>query len=595
MRLHSVPSGSVPLAAADERETSAQRCASWTIGHRKGAQASGSLNATTSADRGWLMGNDANAGTRRAWRPRGRLNSVRSAGLELVLPASLDGAGLVALLSDRLELGVSRPRTLDRVLLDTFDGRLRAAGLSAELTAPRTLSVREPGAPPRTAEVAPAARHLLEELPPGPVRDRLAGVLGVRALLPLVRVQSTMRPLAVLNGDAKTVVRLELEQSEVVGEGVRPSALAPRLWVRPVLGYDNAFERVARQLTGELGLASAPAPLLDEAVALAGVRCPGASSKPGAGLARGTPAHEAAGTVLLRLADMAAENLAGTLEDLDTEFLHDLRVSVRRARSVLRQLRGVFPPAERARLRDELRWVQALTGPVRDLDVQLLEWDELTGWLPPDRRADLAPLHRLVSQRRRAALRALRRGLRGRRFAAVLDEWRALAPAGPPGPGVADDQPRAELAIEAVAGDRIRSVYRRMVRDGLLVDDESPEGALHDLRKRGKELRYLLELFGGLYPSSVVKPAVSALKGLQDVLGRFQDRAVQADLLGGLGEELAAERGGPQALMALGLVVEALLADQAAAREEFAERFGVFASPRRRPRMNETFARLATA
>ena len=520
---------------------------------------------------------------------------MRSAGLELVLPASLDGAGLVALLSDRLELGVGRPRTLDRVLLDTFDGRLRAAGLSAERTAPQTLSVREPGAPPRRAEVAPAARHLLEELPPGPVRNRLAGVLGARALLPLVRVRSTMRPLNVLNGDAKTVVRLELEQGEVVGDKVRPSPLAPRLWVRPVLGYDNVFERVARKLTGELRLASAPAPLLDEAVELAGVPPPGASSKPGAGLARGTPAQQAAGIVLLRLADIAAENVAGTVEDLDTEFLHDLRVSVRRARSVLRQLRGVFPPAERARLRDELRWVQAFTGPVRDLDVQLLQWDELTSWLPPERRADLAPLHGLLSRRRTAALRALRRGLRGRRFAAVLDEWRALAAAGSPGPAVADDRPRADLAIEAVAGDRIRTVYRRMVRDGLVIDDESPQEALHDLRKRGKELRYLLELFGGLSPGPVVKPAVSTLKTLQDVLGRFQDRAVQADLLRGLRDELAAEPGGPQALMALGLVVEAVLADQAAAREEFAERFGVFASSRRRARMNETFARLASA
>ena len=93
----------------------------------------------------------------------------------------------------------------------------------------------------------------------------------------------------------------------------------------------------------------------------------------------------------------------------------------------------------------------------------------------------------------------------------------------------------------------------------------------------------------------MVKPAVSTLKTLQDVLGRFQDRAVQADLLRGLRDELAAEPGGPQALMALGLVVEAVLADQAAAREEFAERFGVFASSRRRARMNETFARLASA
>ena len=180
--------------------------------------------------------------------------------------------------------------------------------------------------------------------------------------------------------------------------------------------------------------------------------------------------------------------------------------------------------------------------------------------------------------------------MRSRRFAESLVEWRALAACSPaPDPA---DRPRAELAIEAVAGDRIRSVYGRMVRDGLRIGDESPPEALHDLRKRGKELRYLLELFGSLFPGSVVKPTVSALKGLQDVLGRFQDRAVQTELLRGLGDELAAEPGGPPALMALGLAVEALLADQGAAREDFAERFQVFASSHQRALMDDTFPNL---
>jgi CHAD domain-containing protein len=518
---------------------------------------------------------------------------VRSAGLELLLPASLDGAALARMLADRLEVEVGRPRTLDRVLLDSFDGRLRAAGLSAELSAgrgaERTLTLREPGAPPRTASVAPAARHLAEELPPGPVRDRLAEVLGVRALLPIVRVRSRTRTVAVLNGDAKTVVRLELEQAEVAGDGRARSLLAPRLRVRPVLGYDGAFERVARELTRGLGLATAPVTLFDEAATLAGARPEGTSSKVGVKLARGTRSDEAAGAVLSRLADIAEENLAGALDDLDTEFLHDLRVSVRRARSVLRELRGVHPPAARARLRVELRWVQELTGPVRDLDVQLLEWSELTAALPAERAAELAPLHELLSRRRAAALSAMRRGLRSRRFARSLAEWRALASGH--GQGPAADRPRAGMPIEAVAGDRIRSVYRRMVRDGRRIDDDSPAEALHDLRKRGKELRYLLELFGGLFPGSVVKPMISALRGLQDVLGRFQDRAVQAELVRGLGGELAVRPGGPEALMAVGLVVEALHADQAAARRAFAERFEVFASRERRDVVGATFPR----
>ena len=129
---------------------------------------------------------------------------------------------------------------------------------------------------------------------------------------------------------------------------------------------------------------------------------------------------------------------------------------------------------------------------------------------------------------------------------------------------------RADAPIEAVAAERIRKVYRRMVRDGRAIDDDSPDEALHELRKRGKELRYLLELFGGLFPSDVVKPMVSALKDLQDVLGRFQDRSVQVEMLRGTADELARQPGGPGADRRRAGHLDALQADQRRARERFA-------------------------
>jgi hypothetical protein len=87
--------------------------------------------------------------------------------------------------------------------------------------------------------LASAPRHLAEELLAGPVRGRLGEVLGLRALLPIVRVRSRMQPIAVLNADAKAVVRLELERPKSRAKGRAPTALAPRLRARPVLGYDT--------------------------------------------------------------------------------------------------------------------------------------------------------------------------------------------------------------------------------------------------------------------------------------------------------------------------------------------------------------------
>jgi CHAD domain-containing protein len=506
--------------------------------------------------------------------------------IELALPEELDDRAVLAVLADRLTLDVARAGTADRELLDTFDARLRAAGLHAEWPARRAarrrLTLREPGMPPRAADVADAPAVALAALPRGPVRDRLAPVLEERALVAVARVRSRVLRAAVLNGDAKTVVRLTVEHAVVGGQ-----ALPGRLIVEPVRGYERDFERVLARLRDGLGLAEAGVSLFDAAVTAAGGNPEGVQTKVAVELERGMRSDVAAGLVLQALADVAAVNVDGVLEDLDTEFLHDLRVSVRRARSVLRELEGVHPPGPWAKLRTELKWVQTVTGPLRDLDVQLLEWDDVAG----DRADELMPLRALLEHRRASELARVRRALRGRRFTAAMEAWRALAATPPAEPG--DDRPRAAVPIEAVAADRIRRVYRRMVRDGGRITDDSPDEDLHELRKRGKELRYLLELFGALFPNDVVKPTVRALKDLQDVLGRFQDRSVQTTALRADAGELATRPGGPDAVLAAGRVISALEADQRDARAHFAERFAAFSATQERKLVRDTFPKLA--
>ena len=510
--------------------------------------------------------------------------------VDLILPSPLDRGAVLAMLDERLELAHGRPRTSDRTLLDSFDGRLRAEGLRAERPAGRgaPLELHEAGAPARRAEVPRAKRHLAQELPPGAVRDRLAPVLEDRALLPAVRVRSALQPLAVVDGDGKTVVRLEIEQPELVATGGERTALAARLSLRPVLGYDRAYARALTVLRDELGLEPAPRPLYDEAVEAAGGRPGGVATTVATELPAGTRTDAAAALMLGRLVDVAESNVPGALEDLDPEFLHDLRVSIRRARSVLRELRGIHDSRARARLRDELKWAQGLTGPVRDLDVQLLEWPELVGDLPLDRATELEPLRAVLERRRGRERTKLRRGLRSERFAAVMRAWRSLADA-PPVPEGDEERPNAAKPIEAVAGERIAKVLARMLRDGARLDAAGPPEALHDLRKRGKELRYLLELFGSVFPERAVTPLVDGLKDLQKVLGRFQDRAVQVETLRELRHDLAAEPEGPAALIALGPVLDALLAEQAAARGEFDERFAAFGRAAARKRVAKAF------
>ena len=506
---------------------------------------------------------------------------------QLLLPDGLSADAVADALAAELPIVTQRASTTDRTYWDTFDGRLHGAGLALvdgggrlALTDAQTYAEQAPGV---AHPAVGAQRIVLGDLPAGELRERLEPIVEMRALTPVARVRSRMLPVDVLDDVGKIVVRLRVEEPVAAGR----LALRPRLHVAGVLGYDADHERVVKLLTGELGLVPTSRPVHADAIEAAGGDAGGRSSKLRVELDPRMRADAAAVVVLRRLADVVELNMPGALADVDSEFLHDLRVAVRRSRAMQRELARVFPPEPLRVFRDGFRELQAITGPVRDLDVQLLEFDELAAGLPE--QEDVAPLRALLEAHRAAERAAMERALRSKRTQAVLDNWRAFLD-GLVASGEAD-RPDAARPVVDVAGKRIGRVYRRMVKMGGAIDDDSPAEALHDLRKKGKELRYLLEFFASLYPADVVKPMVSALKGLQDVLGRFQDREVQADTLRALGDEVAALEGGAAALMAMGVLVQRLGEEQAQARAEFDASFARFAARERRKVVANAFRR----
>jgi CHAD domain-containing protein len=299
-------------------------------------------------------------------------------------------------------------------------------------------------------------------------------------------------------------------------------------------------------------------------------------------------ADAAATAVLRRLLDVIGENTDGAISGEDPEHLHQLRIAVRRSRTVQRQLHGVFPREELPGFRAEFRWLQQATGPTRDLDVYLEDLDALRAMLPEAMRGDLDPLVPVLAHSRMAARAEMTRALRSVRAANLYDDWDRLLETMVE--RSAHDRPTADRPIGAVAGKRIHKVYKRIVVMGRAIEPSSPAEDYHELRKKGKELRYLLELFGvKLFDEEAVAPLVRSLKALQDLLGRHQDREVQIAMLRSSVEEVATLPGGGAACMAMGALVDRLRIDEQAARDEFAERFAELAAQPQRALVRETF------
>jgi CHAD domain-containing protein len=299
-------------------------------------------------------------------------------------------------------------------------------------------------------------------------------------------------------------------------------------------------------------------------------------------------ADAAATAVLRRLLDVIAENTDGAISGEDPEHLHQLRIAVRRSRTVQRQLNTVFPPAELPGFRAEFRWLQQATGPARDLDVYLEDLDTLRAMLPEAMRGDLDPLVPVLAHTRMVARADMTRALRSVRAANLFEDWDRLLETMVE--CSSDDRPDAERKIGVVAGKRIRKVYKRIVGMGRAIEPSSPAEDYHELRKKGKELRYLLELFGvKLFAEEAVMPLIKSLKALQDLLGRHQDREVQIAMLSSSVEEVSSLPGGGAACMAMGALVERLRVDEQAARDEFADRFAELAAEPQRALVRETF------
>src|SRR5215831_4154365 len=374
-----------------------------------------------------------------------------------------------------------------RTWLDTFDWRLYRAGLILEYAAahrggelrltsarpgapgapsapavpavPAAPAALSPGAaagttappatagataPPATAGAAAqpvtgwrvASPHLLGDLPDGPVTARIAGLVAPRALLPAVTVASTATVSRLLNDDGKTVARLLIE-CPAVANG-QHAALPPRLTITEVRGYPGQARRAARIISGTAGVLPAAEPVFTDALRALGRRPGDYSSKVNANITAAMPAAKAVATIMLRLLDTIEVNLPGVLRDTDTEFLHDLRVSVRRTRSALKLFGDVLTvPAggkargtgltedELARFAAEFKWVGDLTTPTRDLDVHLLGFEDTARALRAAKPDDLEPFRAYLEQRRIKEFRALARGLRSARFTKLTREWRA--------------------------------------------------------------------------------------------------------------------------------------------------------------------------
>jgi CHAD domain-containing protein len=272
-------------------------------------------------------------------------------------------------------------------------------------------------------------------------------------------------------------------------------------------------------------------------------------------------------TVLLEifssLLSIARWNEEGIIKDIDTEFLHDFRVSLRKLRSVTGQMKGVFPEHLTEAWKKQIGDLCRRTNALRDYDVYLLSRRRLENMLPEELRGGLNSFfEELKAERHGEAARAaefFRSDAYKNQITSLQDAWASAH--------TIEASPNSSRPIFEVAGERILKRFRRIRKTTKAITPDTPDAVIHSIRIDCKKMRYLLECFGHLFPAETVDPLARQLAKLQNRLGRYNDTSVQQDyLLQHAGRHL--ESGDTRLALSLGGLIGSLHHEHAALREK---------------------------
>ncbi len=225
------------------------------------------------------------------------------------------------------------------------------------------------------------------------------------------------------------------------------------------------------------------------------------------------------GPKLVEWLDELGGAIGRVLDNADTEAEHDLRVTLRRSRSLLRIVRPVYGRFHVNLIRGEYARVADATGALRDEEVLAETLDALE--LDDEARSSLEAWKR----KRRHRMRALRTSV-----------TRLLA-AGSLQPPTEHLQALLKLPCDPELDKEVRRFARQVVLEaqGYVEHCRTAEitdvAGMHALRIAYKRLRYAIEAFHNVLP-----PELRAWKDVaskfQSVLGHLHDHDVAIELLG---------------------------------------------------------------
>ena len=231
-------------------------------------------------------------------------------------------------------------------------------------------------------------------------------------------------------------------------------------------------------------------------------------------------------TILVRscMAHLQA-NETGFLAGRDPEYLHQVRVALRRLRACFSLFKIVLPQVAFAPVMNQLREHNAALGEARDWDVFVHEMLRALRTQRADEAA-VAMFERRCVRLGRAHVRAAQDAVASAAWQRLWLELGRLLADG----AWMQEHTALALSADGFAANLLQQRAVTLRKRGQRLQELDAE-ARHRLRIAAKKLRYAAEFFAALFPKRRVRPYVQSLAAMQEVLGGLNDAATMLRLL----------------------------------------------------------------
>jgi triphosphatase len=385
----------------------------------------------------------------------------------------------------------------------------------------------------------------------GRVGQRLRALTGDAPLANLLEVRTRRHPYHLYATD-EFLGEVDLDDTIiVVGDDQYPVRMR-RVEVEAESGWVALLTPLVDQLRQDCSLQPALLSKFEVGLLAAGLKVPALPDLGPTSLGSESSIGALAYAVLRRHLAAMLDHEAGTRLGEDIEQLHDMRVATRRLRAALALFAGILPSDAR-HLRDEVGWLAAELGVVRDLDVQLERLDTWRDELPPEEGEALLDLARLLRGERHRARGRLLTALDSQRYDHLVSAFTSMLRP-PLGQGSGHQSAAARVPAAAVVPGLIIARHRSAATAARRARRSRDPEDFHRLRIRCKKLRYALEFVSEIYDGKT-RGFVRRVVSLQDCLGLIQDAQVAADRLYSLARTVDTELS-PTTIFAMGAVAE---------------------------------------